>query len=143
MAGPGDPVTVHASCVAADGRAVLILGGSGAGKSALALQLIALGARLVADDRTILSAGAGGLMARAPDAIRGRIEARFVGLLAAPVQAEAPVALAVDLDRPETERLPPRREARFLERAVPLLHRVDQPYFPAAILLHLTHGRTD
>ena len=37
---------------ASDGRGLLILGPSGAGKSALALQLIALGARLVADDRT-------------------------------------------------------------------------------------------
>ena len=45
---------VHASCVARDGRAVLIRGASGSGKSGLALQLMALGAGLVADDRTRL-----------------------------------------------------------------------------------------
>ena len=35
---------VHASCVAVDGKGLLILGPSGAGKSALALALIAMGA---------------------------------------------------------------------------------------------------
>lgn len=140
---PDDTLTLHASCVAAGGRAVLILGRSGAGKSALALQLIALGARLVADDRTILEARPGALVASAPAPIRGLVEARFVGLLHADPLAEAPVGLAVDLDIAETDRLPPRREARFLERAVPLLRRVDQPYFAAAILIHLTHGRRD
>ncbi|MDX5349528.1 MAG: serine kinase, partial [Paracoccaceae bacterium] len=47
---PG-PQIVHATSVAVDGRGLLILGPSGAGKSSLALRLIALGARLVADDR--------------------------------------------------------------------------------------------
>ncbi|GAA0299527.1 HPr kinase/phosphorylase [Rhodovulum strictum] len=143
MDSPPSTVILHASCVAAGGGAVLILGRSGAGKSALALQLMALGARLVADDRTILTATPDALIATAPEPIRGLIEARFVGLLRADPLAAAPVALAVDLDRDETERLPPRRETRFLERPVPLLHRVDQPYFAAAILLHLTHGRAD
>ena len=67
---------VHASCVALGGRGVLILGGSGAGKSGLALQLMAYGAALVSDDRTILSNRDGALQAAAPDTIRGRIEAR-------------------------------------------------------------------
>ena len=137
------PLLLHASCVAARGRAVLILGASGSGKSALALQLMALGATLVADDQTILTAGPQGLVASAPEAIRGRIEARFVGLLTAEAMASAPVALAVDLDREETERLPPRRRTRILDRHLPLLHRVDRPYFPAAILQHLISGRSD
>ena len=36
--------TVHGSCAALDGRAILILGPSGSGKSALALALMSLGA---------------------------------------------------------------------------------------------------
>ncbi|SIO52349.1 Hpr(Ser) kinase/phosphatase [Rhodovulum sp. ES.010] len=143
MTGIASPLILHASCVAVQGRAVLILGASGAGKSGLALQLMALGGGLVADDRTCLARGADGLVASSPSAIRGRIEARFVGLLAADPVPEAPVALAVDLDRVETERLPPRREARFLDVVVPLLRRVDRAYFPAAILAHVIHGRTD
>ncbi|MFN3389305.1 MAG: HPr kinase/phosphorylase, partial [Allosphingosinicella sp.] len=47
--------TVHASCVAIGGRAVLIAGRSGSGKSDLALRLIDRGARLVSDDYTILT----------------------------------------------------------------------------------------
>ena len=47
-------LTVHGTTVARAGRAVLILGASGTGKSALALQMIALGARLVADDLSLI-----------------------------------------------------------------------------------------
>ena len=45
---------VHASCIAHRGRGLLILGPSGAGKSTLALEMMAYGAALVADDRTVL-----------------------------------------------------------------------------------------
>ena len=74
----------HASCVAWQGRGALILGRSGAGKSALALQLMALGADLVSDDRTELLAEADALTARAPATIQGLIEARGVGLMRVP-----------------------------------------------------------
>ena len=58
---------VHASAVSLGGRGVLILGRSGAGKSGLALRLIALGAQLVSDDRVVLEPhGAAGLAARTP-----------------------------------------------------------------------------
>lgn len=138
-------LTLHASCVALNGRAVLILGASGSGKSGLALQLMALGATLVADDCTVLAPDpdSGGLIASAPAAIGGRIEARFVGILHAPRLPRAQVALAVDMDRAEDQRLPPARDTRFLDRGVPLLRRVDQPYFPAAILHHMIYGRSD
>ncbi|MBK1637104.1 HPr kinase/phosphorylase [Rhodovulum adriaticum] len=138
-----DPQTIHASCVAVKGRGILILGASGSGKSGLALQLMALGASLVADDRTVLAAEADGLIASAPAPLAGRIEARFVGILRAPRVPRARVVLAVDMDRAEDQRLPPRREASFLDCSVPLLHRVDQPYFPAALLHHLIFGRSD
>ncbi len=42
---------LHASAVAVDGRGCLITGASASGKSTLALEMIALGAELVADDR--------------------------------------------------------------------------------------------
>ena len=139
-------LTLHASCVAVAGRAVLILGASGRGKSALALELMARGARLIADDGTILSPGAPPAsppMARAPARIRGRIEARFVGILGAECAGPAPVALAVDLDHTETTRLPPRRSLCLLGHDVPLLHKVDAGYFPAAILQYVLSGRVE
>ena len=47
--------TIHATCVAIEGRGVLIVGPSGSGKSDLALRLIDRGAALVADDYTDLN----------------------------------------------------------------------------------------
>ena len=79
MSGPG--LTLHATCVAVEGRGVLITGPSGAGKSSLALALMAYGARLVADDRVTLSQVDGALWATCPPTIRGMIEARGIGLL--------------------------------------------------------------
>ena len=80
---------IHASCVALGRSAVLLVGPSGSGKSALALELMALGAELVADDRTVLSLHDTGLIASCPASIRGRIDARGVGLLAADTVARA------------------------------------------------------
>ncbi|MEZ5716341.1 MAG: serine kinase [Paracoccaceae bacterium] len=135
--------TVHGSCVAHHGRAVLILGASGRGKSALALQLMALGAGLVADDRVILTRDGDAVIASAPAAISGRIEARFVGLLNAIPAAPAPLALVVDLDADETERLPPQRSRKVLGISLPLVHNVASRHFAAAILQYLKAGRSD
>lgn len=134
---------VHGSCVALEGHGVLIAGASGRGKSALALQLMALGAGLVADDRTCLWAGDGGVMADAPDTLRGRIEARGVGILNASAVGPVPLALWVDLDTDERDRLPPFRKRDVLGFAVPLLHTPSGPHFAAAILQYLRAGRSD
>ena len=137
-----DPVeTVHASCVALAGRAALILGAAGRGKSGLALRLVALGAGLVADDRTRLWRADDRVMAEAPDTIRGRIEARGFGILRLPPPAGPhPLALVIDLDQDETDRLPPPRETRIRGVTLPLVHGCGHAHFPAAILLYLKYG---
>jgi len=137
----GGAVILHASAVAWQGRAVLILGPSGSGKSALALNLMALGAVLVADDRVRVTEAGGRLLAASPEAIAGRIEARGIGILNAETVDRAELALVVDLSATETERLPPWREFRLFERVVPLVHRVESGHFPAAILQYLRAGR--
>jgi hypothetical protein len=96
---------IHATCIAIGARGVLILGGSGAGKSDLALRLIDGGARLVADDRTELYVARNRLCARAPKSIAGLIEARGLGIIALPFTKSVPLALAVKLQKPRT-RLP-------------------------------------
>ncbi len=136
-----EPDIIHATTVAHKGRAVLIRGASGSGKSGLALQLIALGAALVADDRTQLRREKHTLLADAPAPIRSQIEARGVGILAAPAAGPTPVTLVVDLDETETDRLPPARETRLLGLSVPLLRKIDAHHFPAAIMVYLEHGR--
>lgn len=87
-------------------RAALITGASGAGKSDLALRLLAAGGRLVADDRTLVWASGGQLWARGPETLQGMVEARGVGLMAAPTLGLAPIGLLVALDGPPAERLP-------------------------------------
>jgi serine kinase of HPr protein (carbohydrate metabolism regulator) len=97
--------TLHVSCVALKGRAILIGGRSGSGKSDLALRLIDRGAVLVSDDYTIVRRAGDKLVASAPPNIRGKIEVRGVGILTYPTVADAIVALFVDLER-DVERLP-------------------------------------
>ena len=88
--------TIHASCIAIGGRAVLLAGRSGAGKSDLALRLIDRGATLVSDDYTRLIRRDGRLYA-SPPAQAGRIEVRGIGIVDMPHLADVPVALLVDL----------------------------------------------
>ncbi len=132
---------IHATSIAWDGRAVLIRGAAGSGKSSLALQLMAHGAGLISDDRTHLATRDGWPYASAPDTIRGRIEARGVGILAAAPAASAPVVLVVDLDHTETDRIPPPREAVVLNCSIALLHKAESLHFAAAILQYLKGGR--
>jgi serine kinase of HPr protein (carbohydrate metabolism regulator) len=103
--------TVHTSCVAIRGRAVLLAGRSGRGKSDLALRLIDRGAKLVSDDYTLVRRSGDTLLAAAPATISGKIEVRGVGILEFPAERDVPVALIVDLDMDPT-RLPASPEAR-------------------------------
>ncbi|MCB2151511.1 MAG: hypothetical protein KDE06_10360, partial [Rhodobacteraceae bacterium] len=60
------PAILHAACVSLEGRGVLVLGPSGSGKSALALQLMAHGCTLVSDDAVEVRDDDGAPVARAP-----------------------------------------------------------------------------
>ena len=105
MAGPRfqeiSSETLHASCVAIGGRAVLIEGRSGEGKSDLALRLIDRGAVLVADDQTICRRSDGVLHASPPANIAGKIEVRGLGILPMPFVENVPIdLLIVILDAP-------------------------------------------
>lgn len=105
--------------------------------------MIALGAVLVADDRTRLIRSGNQLIAKAPHNIRGMIEARGIGLLGADTVSAVPVRLVVDLTNLETERLPPLRETEILGLSLPLVHKVESPAFPAALLQYLKGGRRE
>ncbi len=88
----------QSTCVAIGGRAILIEGPPGAGKSSLALALIDRGAVLVGDDSVMLDVACGQLVARPHPATRGLLEVRNLGLLPLAVCDEAPVALVLRLD---------------------------------------------
>ncbi len=89
--------TLHASCIARGGRALLITGPSGSGKSDLALRLIDRGAVLVSDDYTILTRVGLQLMSRSPETIKGKIEVRGLGIINRDHVQDVPVALMIDL----------------------------------------------
>jgi HPr kinase/phosphorylase len=132
---------LHATCVAISGRAALIIGPSGSGKSSLGLQLLAFGAELVADDRTCVIRQDSVVAASPPPTIAGLIEARGVGLLELPYLSAVPVALVIDLAQPERDRLPQLHRHAVLGIDLPCLHNPDSPHFAAAIALYMSGSR--
>ncbi|WP_420403294.1 HPr kinase/phosphorylase [Nisaea sp.] len=135
---------VYGTTVAVDGRAVLLRGPSGSGKSDLALRLIAAGAQLVADDQTRLVREAGRLVASAPDTIAGQLEVRGVGIVPVENVRRAPLDLVIDLVPPEqVERYPEAGTCSYLEVSVPLLALTPfEASTPAKVRLALTHFTT-
>jgi serine kinase of HPr protein (carbohydrate metabolism regulator) len=113
--------TIHASTVAVDGRAVLISGPSGSGKSDLALRLLDRGFTLVSDDQTIVRRDGDRLISSAPPTIKGKLEIRGIGIVDMDTVADVPVALYVELTS-EIVRLPDdRRERPVLGVNLPLI----------------------
>ena len=126
--------TVHATCVAWQGRGLLIMGASGSGKSGLALSLMAWGCDLVGDDRVRLTATAEGLIAAPVPNIAGMIEARGLGILNADHIDQAAIAYVVDLDQTEAARLPPRRSITLMGCDLPLIYRAETPDWASSLL---------
>ena len=136
-------MTLHATCVALDGRGLLILGPSGAGKSSLALQMIGLGARLVADGRVGLHHREGALFATCPAPLRGLIEARGLGILHADPVPEARVVLIADLAHPPATRLPPMATVLLHGCEIDLVGAEPNAHFSASLVHYLRHGRAE
>ena len=139
---------VHASAVGVPGQGssvsgVLILGASGSGKSALALDLISRGAKLVADDRVVLRAEDGVLCAEAPDAIKGRIEARGIGLLQVEALEGCVVRYVVDLDQMPDQRLPAPQTITILGCDLPLIKGAGIPHLAQTLTVLLAGGRLE
>jgi len=114
--------TLHASTVALDGRAVLICGPSGSGKSDLALRLLDRGFTLVSDDQTIVRQDGGRLIASAPPTIHGKLEIRGIGIVEMETVDDVPVALCVELSS-DIQRIPDdSRDRLVLDIRIPLIN---------------------
>lgn len=106
---------LHGTCVALGPHAALLRGGSGAGKSDLALRFLALPPepgrkpRLIADDQVCVEAGKNGtLLVSPPKTIAGKIEVRGVGIVELPHLKRGRLVLVVDLvTGKDVPRMPP------------------------------------
>ncbi len=139
MSAPSGPVVLHATAVSFGAAGLLIRGTSGSGKSTLALQLLGLGASLVADDNVVATPTDGCLMLASPDATKGMIEARGLGLLRVP-SCLAVARAVVDLDTVEDQRLPLPHETVIAGVPLPLLRKVESAAFPSMLRLLLLGG---
>ena len=112
---------LHATTVALGGRAVILAGRSGSGKSDLALRLLDRGFVLVSDDQTMVRKSGDRLIASAPPTIRGKLEVRGIGIVEVDQADDMPICLYIELAN-EIERLPDDdRERTLLGLAVPLV----------------------
>lgn len=105
--------SIHASAVLVGDQGILIRGPSGSGKSRLAFDLILAGragqipaATLIGDDRVRLTDRGGRLVVQGVPELAGMIEIRGLGIRTVGFAAEGRVALVVDLDAADADRLP-------------------------------------
>jgi serine kinase of HPr protein (carbohydrate metabolism regulator) len=88
---------LHATSVAWAGRAILLRGASGAGKSRLALTLIERGWMLVGDDYVDVHVTNGQLTVAPVPGLQGWLEVRGLGIVAMPFLGSASLVLVADL----------------------------------------------
>lgn len=148
-----DSHNMHATCLSIGGRALLISGAPGMGKSSLALALMEqpgtglsgapLAASLIADDQTLLEQRHGHLWASCPAPLLGKLEVRGLGIIPVAPAAPAPVAMVVQLVAAQSiPRLPDEHDLRTTLLGVQLpLFRVDAATPAAASRVRLAWCR--
>ena len=110
---------MHATCVDINGSGVLIVGRSGSGKSSLAINLLALGSKLVADDQCELVKKNNRYRILKPASLPNSIEIRGIGLVSVPTVVETTLDWVVNMDEAETERMPDLRFTKIGDYRVP------------------------
>ena len=133
------PTLMHGTAVAFGSAGLLITGRAGVGKSSLALELMALGATLVADDQVVLTRRPEGLLMSAPATLDGKIEARGIGIMTCDA-APAWLRVVVDMDHVEARRLPEPMEIAVSGEHVRLIRRVEAPAFASMLYILLRGG---
>lgn len=121
---------MHATALALGDVAALIRGGSGSGKSDLALRCLAVpsgpltgaAVRLVADDQVLVTRVGPDVRLSAPAILAGKLEVRGIGIVEVGGAMPARLALVVDLVPPDAiERLPEDRHCEIEGITVPVI----------------------
>jgi HPr kinase/phosphorylase len=123
--------SVHASAVLLGAHAILIRGPAGCGKSRLVLAILQAAeqgrvafARLIADDRALLTPAHGRLLVQPAPPLAGLLEIRGLGIRRLPFEPVGVVSHVVDLAVGDAKRLP---EEQALEVVI---HGVRLPHLP-------------
>ena len=114
----------YATSVAIDGYGLMIEGASGAGKSSLAIEMIALGARLIADDQTVISKPVienSTPLLSAPKSLRGLIEIRQIGLVKYSSKESAPLIGIIKLHDITSSRMPDPSYEEIYSTLIPVI----------------------
>ncbi len=133
----------HGTAVAVGERGFLILGASGSGKSGLALQMITLGADLVADDQVVLERAGAGVQMSAPDALKGKIEARNVGILRSAPVSDVALCHVIDLDADAQARLPQLQDCEVMGVRINLINARNVPNLAPTLIVLGRGSRSD
>jgi serine kinase of HPr protein (carbohydrate metabolism regulator) len=113
--------TIHGTSVLFCGQGILLRGPSGAGKSDLTLRIIDAGGTLVADDRSVVFVENKELYLSPPEATKGLIEIRSIGIRRVPYIEKVKLTICLDcVSMKELTRIPKRDEIRFHTIPVPL-----------------------
>ena len=116
----GTTQTLHAAALLAGNAGLLITGRAGSGKSSLARHIVREWtdreqfACLVGDDRIVLNAHHGRLIARSHPAIAGLAEIRGIGIVQMPAEPAACITLVIDLVEGPIERMPDRADMHVI-----------------------------
>lgn len=141
----------HATAIAVAGRAALIVGKSGSGKSDLALRCLAVApsglipnpAVLVADDQVMIERRGIALALSAPEQIAGKLEVRGLGIVKVPSAAPANLVCIAEISPlSEIARFPDPWPVRaVLGLSVPVLKIAPfEPSAPVKLLVALTNS---
>ena len=126
---------VHGTAIAVGGRGFLFVGASGCGKSGLALQMMALGAKLISDDQVLLERVGADVKMTAPDTLLNLIEARFIGVLRTNASGPAVLYHVVDLDHEPEARMPHLQHSEVLGVRIDLINGRNVPNLASSLMI--------